>query len=81
MQKVLCKFCKNAFLYASWIHAEFNFFFAYIYSSETDLEPVFTALPAPSDLSNDPWLDIHDTASKQDLPLEVNPTTSSQVNQ
>ena len=59
----------------------FPFFFAYIVSSAIDLEPVSTALPAPSDLSNDPWLDIRDTASKQDLPLEVNPTTSSQVNQ
>lgn len=86
VQKVLCKFCKNAFLYASWIHAclflfSFSFFFRFIDSSETDLEPVSTALSAPSDLSNDPWLDIHDTASKRDLPLEVNPTTSSQVNQ
>ena len=59
----------------------FLFFFRFIDSSETDLEPVSTALSAPSDLSNDPWLDIHDTASKRDLPLEVNPTTSSQVNQ
>ena len=51
----------------------FLFFFAFIDSSETDLEPVSTALPAPRD--------IRDTASKWDLPLEVNPTTSSQVNQ
>ena len=57
------------------------FFFAYIGSSETDLETVFTPLPAPRDVSNDLWLDIRNTASKQDLPLEVNPPTSSQVNQ
>ena len=56
------------------------FFVAYIDSSETDLEPVFTALPAPSDLSNDPWLDILNTVSKQDLPSEVNLLTSSQIN-
>ena len=59
----------------------FSFFFAYVDSSETDLETVSTPLPAPSDLSNDLWLDFRDTASKQDLPLEVNPPTSSQVNQ
>ena len=83
VQKVLCKFCENAFLYASWIHACLfvpPLFFSYIDSSETDLETVFTPLPASRDLSNDPWLDIRDPASKQDLPLEVNPPTSSQVN-
>ena len=74
------------FFYASWILAclflfSIFFFLAYLDSSAIDLEPVSTALPAPSDLSNDPWLDFRDTASKQDLPLEVNPTTSSQVNQ
>ena len=59
----------------------FPFFLACIDSSETDLEPAFTVLPALSDLSNDAQLVIPDTASKQDLPLEVNPPTSSQVNQ
>ena len=59
----------------------FPFFLAYIDSSETDLEPAFTVLPVPIDLSNDPQLVIPDTTSKQDLPLEVNPPNSSQVNQ